>query len=57
MNAVNFDKISYVGLAVMVMGAIFALGREKIAPRRSGYVGIIGLVLACVGAVMTLKLI
>ena len=44
------------GIVVMLAGAVLALGRGRIAPKRANAVAAVGLALACAGALMTVAL-
>ena len=44
------------GIVVMRVGAVLALGRTRIAPKKANAVAMIGLALACAGALLTVTL-
>lgn len=50
------NGVFWPGIVVMLVGAVLALGRGRIAPQKANAIAAVGLALACAGALLTVTL-
>ena len=52
----HINGVFWPGIVMMIVGAILALGRTRIAPEKANALAVVGLALACAGALLTVTL-